>query len=112
MHSKVQSRTERAILRLVSDFPGLFGPVGVQLARKDHPWDVAPEAARAGQLLFLLETRGLISHQDLGKGRVVYRMTSPSSRGFGRRTRDAGLRRLEPSAKPPRAHGSREAALR
>jgi hypothetical protein len=110
VHSRRLNRTEQAILRLVSDFPGLLGPVGVELALRTLAGKSPSAAARAGQLLALLETRGLIFRHDLGKGRFVYRMARPSLRGFGREARDNGRRRLERAARP-RIRAPSEAAL-
>jgi hypothetical protein len=97
-------------LRLVSDFPGLFGPVGIQWALKTMMGMPPTEAARAGQLLVLLETRGLISRQDLGKGCFVYRISHPIARGFPKAT-DKG-ERLIGRATPGRRNAPREAVLR
>jgi hypothetical protein len=105
MHSRKKSPAEQAILRLVSDFPDLFGPVGIQLALKTILGMPPAEAARAGQLLVLLESHGLISRQDLGKGCFVYRATNSSAGGFRRRATDdtqRGLKRMTPLRAPPR----------
>ena len=93
MHSQRQYRIEQAILRLISDFPGLFGPVGIQLALTTLAGMPPAQTTRTGQLLVMLETRGLISRQDLGRGRFVYRLTSVALRQLaGRRATLAGER--------------------
>jgi hypothetical protein len=89
MHDSARNRAQWAILRLIAQFPGLLGPVAIQAALKTMFGLPAEQSANAGQYLVLLETAGMISSQDLGKGRFVYRLTNRGahlfSTGYARR---------------------------
>jgi hypothetical protein len=110
VHSRRLNRTEQAILRLVSDFPGLLGPVGVELALRTLAGKSPSAAARAGQLLVLLETRGLICRQDLGNGCFVYRIARRSPHVSEGGADNHGQRRVEQST-PPCARAPHEVVL-
>jgi hypothetical protein len=93
MHDTIRHRLHQAILRLICEFPDLLGPVGIQAALKTVFGFTPEEAARAGQYLTLLETRGFVSHQDLGRGCFVYHSSKAAS---GPRTQ----RRVNPRRVP------------
>jgi hypothetical protein len=99
MIEQPQERVESAIIQLIAEFPGLLGPVAIQAALKKVFGLPDEKTAEAGQELTFLETIGLISSQDLGNGRVVYRLTNRGEQWLGS---DRVRIRLRDEAKPRR----------
>jgi hypothetical protein len=83
MNEQLQERVESAILQLIAEFPGLLGPVAIQAALKKVFGMPDEKATKTGQELTFLETIGLISSQDLGNGRFVYRLTNRGAQWLG-----------------------------
>jgi hypothetical protein len=100
MNEQPQERMESAIIQLIAEFPGLLGLPAIQAALKKVFGLPGEKTAKAGQELTFLETIGLISSQDLGNGRFVYRLTDRGAQWLGS---DRVRIQLRDKAKPRRA---------
>jgi hypothetical protein len=111
MNERAPERVESAIVHLIAQFPGLLGPKAIRAALKTVFGLPDAQAARAGQDLMLLEALGLISHEDLGEGCFVYRLTARGAHLLGdHRVRIQLRQKPRPRRIPVTAHASPLAA--